>query len=119
MRVGYLASLLLLLAIQSAFYFVALLYQPPIIWLVLPLATAAFYFYSARQTRTLRAGILLASAAIGLLVSWPLIFAALSFSARGGFPGLSSLAWGVGYFLIANALNLAGADLVRRASFRS
>mgnify|MGYP001213519316 FL=1 len=119
MRLVSILLLILLLVLQCGFYFVALLYQPGISWILVPLATVAFYFYAARQPLVLKPSVLVASAMIGLLLAWPMLAGAISFSNRESFPWLSSLLWGVAYFVLSSALCLGGAALLRRVLARS
>lgn len=119
MRILPLLSLILLLVIQCGFYVLALLYQAPAMWILAPVVTLAFYIYAARQARILQLGVLIASAAIGLLLSWQMIAGAVGFSTRESFPWLSSLLWGGTYFALSNALCLGGAALLQRVLSRS
>lgn len=95
----YVVCFALLLATQVAVGFLGLLYQPKAFWIVVAIATAATYAYSA-IARTAQRSVTFASAtAVGLALGlFPMVL--------GAWP------WGIFLTVTMTALTLAGSCLV-------
>lgn len=107
-----LALLVLLLALQAALYFLALLYRHVFFWIAIPVATATFYFLASRGRSPFEPLSLLASNSVAVLLAWDLATAAFVPPSE---RSLAALAWGLVLFMASDALCLGGAAVYRRA----
>ena len=113
MRIGFFALAILTMAVQATFDFVFLLYQPALVWVLVPCATLAVYGYALFSSNAARRVIFVAAAAIGLARSAMLMVGAATVP-YGRQYAWWALAWGLVCFGVSTGLTVLCASLLAR-----
>jgi|GEM_PF-2658823 len=117
MRTLYLSLWVLLLMLQSGFYFFALLYRSPFFWIAIPAVTILFYVIAIRSATSAHAATIATAICVGLLISWDLL--AFALTASSSHSGAAPLFFAIVYFCISIAFCFGGVALFGRAFFNS
>ncbi len=112
MRIFRVSLWVLLVVLQSGFYFLALLYRAPFFWVAIPALTLAFYVIAVRSATSFNLGAIAIATCVGILISWDLMAFALTSSRSDSFVGLF---YAVILFIFSNAFCFGGVALFRRA----
>jgi hypothetical protein len=115
MRLMIIFSFALLLLLQAAFEFLALLYKPTVIWVLVPALTVVAYIVAFVTRRAFGWVPIIISLAISIFLTYDITFGYIqSISGGSNYPLTNALYAAILYFVVSNVLVLAGAWLIVR-----
>lgn len=117
MRLIFILLFMVVISMQSAFTFMALLYQSNFVWILVPCLILGLYAYAVWRGRIIDPGVLLASIFIAVLLSQRLITA--MFVLPDASSAVGALLWGIAFFVLSNGFCLGGTALLIRATGRA